>query len=102
MLVPLLTGVTLANTGSDVYALPAELTVLTDGVTVVSTFTASTCQEPLRLEVDEGPQEVRVTTLVEVEDRFGQGCDGAALQGRLTTTLQTPLGDRRLVAVPGR
>lgn len=99
LVVPLVALLAWLNLGSQTFTVDAEVALLPDGRTVASTFETNSCDEPLRLDIDESAQEVRVRTLVRRVGRL-RGCDDFAETQRLVGTLAEPLGTRTLVAVP--
>ncbi len=101
LVVPLVAVLAWANSAAETVTVDANIAVLADGLTVQSTFETDGCGEPLRLDITESPQEVRVRTLVRQDSGFPGGCTDIAVRQRLHATLEEPLGGRTLVAVPG-
>ena len=89
-------GLWRAHASYDVFAVDAALSVSADGRTVRSDFVTGHCSEPLRLEVVETAQDVRVLTLVRIDRGFPTGCGDAPVPQRLEAVLDAPLGARAL------
>ena len=101
LLVPLTVVLVRANSDTDV-TVDADVSVLDDGRTVRSDFSTNSCGEPLRLEVEETRQAVRVRTIVRRDEGPFVSCDDFARGQTLETTLDEPLGNRTLVVVKPR
>ena len=65
-----------------------------DGRTVRLEYTGSTCRDDVRVDVDEGDDEVAVTVYEVV---IATGCDDVGVLYEVEVVLDRPLGDRTLV-----
>lgn len=96
LVLPLVAVLWQAHAAFATVAIDARLSVSADGRTVRSEFATEPCIKPLRLEVVETPDAVRVLTLARQYRGFPRGCGGPVVPHRLEATLAAPLGSRVL------